>query len=370
MREDMNYAGWKSRRENATRQALWAKQYDEQEARKMLERVRQENPSAIVEEDVDWGDVPVAMDPASIFDPATQQHTGAILGIGLSSVKRQEQKNPETGKLETHDQLTLIPGDDIQLTFPKAGTSLNMQTAGFATASFTVVDLYESGMTDYDQQFIFVPIDKLQQLRGMFDPGTGKGMVSRILIKAKPGVDINALRDQIQKHFRPELYHVVTWQDLQAPILNAVYNELAMLNVLLFLIFAVAGFGILAIFYTIVLEKKKDIGIMKSLGASGRGVMQIFVYYSLLLGMVGSLLGLGLGFLMVAYINEIAHGLSFILNSDVFNPDIYFFYEIPTIVQPMTVFKIISGALLIAVASGVLPAVLASRMQPVESLRS
>jgi lipoprotein-releasing system permease protein len=120
----------------------------------------------------------------------------------------------------------------------------------------------------------------------------------------------------------------------------------------------------------IVLEKQRDIGILKSLGASGMGVMQIFLYYSLLLGAVGSGLGLVGGLLFVKYIKEIAKVLSYILRSDVFSPEVYSFYEIPTIVQPMTVFWIIFGALLIAVASGVLPAIRAARLHPVETLRS
>ena len=78
---------------------------------------------------------------------------------------------------------------------------------------------------------------------------------------------------------------------------------------LLFLIIAVAGFGILAIFYMIVVEKTRDIGILKSLGASGRGVMGIFLAYGLSLGMVGSGVGMVAGLLFVRYINEIAAGL-------------------------------------------------------------
>ena len=82
----------------------------------------------------------------------------------------------------------------------------------------------------------------------------------------------------------------------------------AILNLLLFLIIAVAGFGILAIFYMIVVEKTRDIGILKSLGASGRGVMGIFLGYGLSLGLVGSGVGMVVGLLFVRYINEIAAG--------------------------------------------------------------
>jgi lipoprotein-releasing system permease protein len=85
-----------------------------------------------------------------------------------------------------------------------------------------------------------------------------------------------------------------TYQDMgrkQGLLLEAVEVETAILNVLLFLIITVAGFGILAIFYMIVVEKTRDIGILKSLGASSNGVMSIFLSYGLGLGIVGSLAG-------------------------------------------------------------------------------
>ena len=145
--------------------------------------------------------------------------------------------------------------------------------------------------------------------------------------------------------------------------------ETAILNVLLFMIIAVAGFGILAIFYMIVVEKTRDIGILKSLGASGRGIMGIFLAYGLSLGLVGSGAGLVVGLLFVRYINQIADVLGWITGQPVFNPEIYYFYKIPTIVYPQTIAWIVAGALAIAVLASVLPARRAARLHPVEALR-
>ena len=102
------------------------------------------------------------------------------------------------------------------------------------------------------------------------------------------------LRDGLYD-LRPRFFLVSTWEQKQGPLLQAVEVEAAILNVLLFLIIAVAGFGILAIFFMIVVEKTRDIGILKSLGASSRGVMSIFVSYGLSLGMVGSGVGVAEG---------------------------------------------------------------------------
>ena len=121
------------------------------------------------------------------------------------------------------------------------------------------------------------------------------GKFTSIQIKLTPGADAEAVRDRLRNVFDPQLYTVSTWQDNQAMLLHAIQTETMVLNILLFFIIAVAGFGILAIFYMIVVEKTRDIGILKSLGASGRGVMGIFLAYGLSLGIVGAGAGTLLG---------------------------------------------------------------------------
>ena len=135
------------------------------------------------------------------------------------------------------------------------------------------------------------------------------------------------------------------------------------------MIIAVAGFGILAIFFMIVVEKTRDIGILKSLGASSNGVMSIFISYGLGLGVVGSAAGVGIGLLFVKYINEIEDALSWITGRRVFDEQIYYFLKIPTQVNPMMVAWVALGATAIAVLASVLPARRASRLHPVRALR-
>ena len=203
------------------------------------------------------------------------------------------------------------------------------------------------------------------------------GSVTSIQIKLKPGRDGKAVRDKLRDErtldgramFPAEVYSIATWRDKQGPLLAAVQMETAILNVLLFLIIAVAGFGILAIFFMIVVEKTRDIGILKSMGASRRGVMGIFLGYGLSLGIVGSGVGMGLGLLFVAYINPIADGLGRLTGTPVFDLSIYYFYKIPTITDPPTVAWIVRGALGIAVVASILPARRAAQLHPVEALR-
>ncbi len=286
-------------------------------------------------------------------DPGETQNAGCVLGIGLVSYRKDDTEH-----------FLVMPGDDIQLTFPTAGTPPKG-----VSDSFTVVDVYESKMSEYDSSFVFVPLEKLQELRGMFDRESGVTFVTSIQIKLKDDRRGTIVRDKLQAAFPPQFYAIATWRDKQGPLLAAVEMETAILNMLLFLIIAVAGFGILAIFFMIVVEKTKDIGILKSLGAHRSGIMGIFLSYGLSLGMVGAGGGMVLGLLFVKYINEIRLWLGSLTGQTVFDPSIYYFYEIPTSVNPYTVAWIVVGALAIAVAASVLPALRAARLHPVEALR-
>ena len=288
------------------------------------------------------------------MDPAKEQFTGIVPGIGLASFRDSDGV----------DRFLVLPGDDVKITFPTAGTPPKA-----VSDTFTIVDFYESKMSEYDSNFVFVPIAALQRMRGMVDPQTGIASVNSIQIKLKPGAELNAVRDRLRKVFPAEMYAVSTWRDKQGPLLSAVDMEMAVLNILLFLIIAVAGFGILAIFFMIVVEKTRDIGILKSLGAGSAGIAGIFLGYGLFLGLVGAGVGLALGLAITWNINAIRAGVEWCTGERVFDPSIYYFFKIPTIVNPLTVAWIIVGAVGIAVAASVLPALRAARLHPVEALR-
>jgi lipoprotein-releasing system permease protein len=299
-------------------------------------------------------------DSGNVFDEAKDQHSGIVLGIAIVSLRH---RMPD-GNVE--DVFLVRPGDDVKVSFPTVG-----QPPGVESDTVTVVDLYESKMSEYDSTFAFMPLERLQRLRGMIDSVTGVKSTTSIQIKLKPGVELAATRDKIREHFAEmgHPYSVETWRDMQGPLLAAVQLETTILNILLFLIIAVAGFGILATFYMIVVEKTRDIGILKALGAGGQGVMAIFLGYGLSLGLLGSGVGMILGVLFVIYLNEIAAGLEWVTGKEVFDPTVYYFREIPAILDPFTVTWVMLGATLIAVLASVLPALRAARLHPVEALR-
>jgi len=294
------------------------------------------------------------------FDPARETFPGIVLGISTCSVRIRGSGD------KVRDHFYCLPGDDVQLMFPSAAENTKV-----IDQKFTVVDVYESGMSEYDSTFAFVSLKHLQDFRGMVDPSSGARSVTTIQLKLVPGANLNAVRDTLQAAFpHPEFpYQIQTWKDMQGPLLAAVQLETTILNILLFLIIAVAGFGILATFFMIVVEKTRDIGTLKALGASGSGVMSIFLSYGLLLGIVGSGAGLIGGLLFVDHINSIASWIETITGREVFDPTIYYFSEIPTIIEPWTLCWVTAGAILIATLASVLPAFRAARMHPVQSLR-
>lgn len=353
-REMLADAGWKYRRALARAEKQWEAERKRLEALAAPARGPAAGPSV--------GPAVTAHieTPAATFDPEHEQYCGIVLGIASCSTKYRKADG------QTVEHFYARPGDDIWLGFPAASEKLNV-----IDQRFTVVDLYESGMSEYDSTFAFVPLEQLQKYRGMIDPETGRRSVTSIQLKLRDGADLDHARDLLRAYYPANeyLWQIQTWRDMQGPLLAAVQLETTILNLLLFLIIAVAGFGILATFFMIVIEKTRDIGILKSLGASGAGVMSIFLSYGLLLGIVGAGVGVVGGLLFVHYINDIAGLIEVVTGQEVFDPTVYYFNEIPTIVQPLTVVWVSLGAVGIAVLASVLPALRAARMHPVAALR-
>jgi lipoprotein-releasing system permease protein len=338
-----------------------------------------------------------------------------FVGIGLVSF-------PYDEKGDGHVQTVMMvqPGDDVKISTVSAGRPPEARHF-----NATIVDVFKSGMSEYDSNLVFCNIEYLQKIRGMvypaplgriepgqtvavnvdddeltgtitavnaaaqtvrveLDPAQRQGgtitvaqsdvtpkvrSITSIQIKLKDFQHADDVVARLKAAFPPGVFTVRTWEQKQGPLLAAVEVESAILNVLLFLIIAVAGFGILAIFFMIVVEKTRDIGILKALGAGSGGVMSIFLSYGLALGIVGSGAGVVMGLLFVRYINTIEDWITWLTGRKVFDETIYYFPEIPTAVSPLMVTWVALGAMTIAVMASVLPARRASRLRPVEALR-
>lgn len=301
-------------------------------------------------------------------DPAAPMPARVYIGSGLVSFPY---KDRETGG--THMMYMVQPGQDINLTTIKTGIP---EPARFKA---TVADVFKSGMSEYDSSLVFCNLEELQYARGMLsgpDPTNPHenlnwkdGEITTLQLKLKNFADAPEVVRRLRETLPAAYFSVRTWEQKQGPLLEAVEVESAILNVLLFLIIAVAGFGILAIFYMVVVEKTRDIGILKALGATSYGVMSIFLSYGLALGIVGAGAGVTLGLLFVHYINEIEDLISNLTGRKVFDETIYYFQDIPTVIYPSMVAWVALGAIVIAVLASILPAWRAASLHPVKSLR-
>lgn len=283
---------------------------------------------------------------------------GIIVGHSLAHFRY---KHPETGEMKEVPGLRI--GDHVMI----ATLAANEMRPVWGT--YIVVDYFKSEMSEYDSQFIYMNLPDIQKLRHM------DARVTHLQIKLKDDCPKGYafvkphVANEIQKLFPEHEARAATWEDHQGPLLSAIDIERGILNLLLFMIVGVAGFSILAIFTMIVSEKIRDIGILKSLGASNRGVMGIFVWYAILLGVVGCAGGTFIGLGITNNINEIETFINEYTGQQLFDRSVYYFDKIPTNVEPATVVIVNAGAMLVAVFSSLLPAFRAARLRPIQALR-
>jgi lipoprotein-releasing system permease protein len=282
-----------------------------------------------------------------------KKFAGMFLGFALSHYRVPDSIDPARVK----EVEVIHPGDEVVL-HTIAGQGLRP-----VYDSVIVADFFKSEMSENDSTYIFVPLEWLQNLRSMTNRAT------HLQIKLKDYKDAVQVKAALHSVFAPQWFSVQTWEDRQGALLAAISIEKGILNVLLFLIIGVAGFGILAIFSMIVVEKTRDIGILKALGASNAGVMKIFLGYGLLLGIVGAGMGTTLGLILALNINTIEKELTKLCGIEIFNRSVYYFDKIPTDVQSWSVFLVNIGAVAIAVLFSVLPALRAAMLHPVRALR-
>jgi lipoprotein-releasing system permease protein len=241
-----------------------------------------------------------------------------------------------------------------------------------------------------DAHTVYLPFSVLQERLDMgahtvIDKATGQQITiparcNQVQISLNDGYDPHAVKGKIQavvdalvqKYPYMSGYDPVTtqtWDEQQAEILKAVENEKGLLVILFAIISVVAIFLIFCIFFMIVVEKTRDIGIIKSVGATASGVAAIFLGYGLTIGIVGAGMGLLLAYLIIHNINELHHWLSVKFHITIWNAKTYVFDTIPNTMDRHDVIVIISVAILSSVLGALVPALRAARMNPVEALR-
>jgi lipoprotein-releasing system permease protein len=313
---------------------------------------------------------------------------GMIAGTGVLNIK----KNKEGETINRHDGLYQMP---VKLTvMGMQPGSISVDMGEKAERNFWIVDDSRTGVWQFDSNTVYVPFDVLQAALGMErkdegvrDKVTGQPVVeparaTDIHVKVKDGVDLQAAKGKIavivedvfNSHRDTVDFYgadptVETWEEDKATFINAIENETVLVTFLFGIISIVAIFLIFCIFYMIVVEKTKDIGIIKSVGATAGGVAGIFLGYGMAIGLVGGALGLLSSYLIVSNINLLHQKLGDLMGIQIWNPEVYLFDSIPNTMNPRDVAVITAAMIVASVVGALIPAIIAASKKPVDALR-
>jgi lipoprotein-releasing system permease protein len=317
--------------------------------------------------------------PKGIKNP--RQMPGMIVGAGVVGIGKNKEGEVErpAGLLEAFARLEVmgLTGDEVSLENAKPTPNY-----------YWIVDDSRTQIWQLDSKTVYVPFEVIQKDLGMeqrtrtlADTGekiTVPARATDVYVKAKPNVNLDRLKEKITEVVARYDKRVLipngpigveTWEEANRTWLGAVEKEKGLVTFLFGMISIVAIFLIFCIFYMIVVEKTRDIGIIKSVGATSTGVAGIFLGYGLAIGIVGSLAGLGAGYLIVHYINEIHAWLGKTTGLVIWNPEVYAFDKIPNTMNPNEVTVIVIVAIISSVLGALVPAIRAAGMHPVDSLR-
>lgn len=227
---------------------------------------------------------------------------------------------------------------------------------------FKVVGVFESGMYEYDSNLGFISLTAAQKAFDMEDKVTGV----EIKVNNIDTADQTALALQQKLGFP---YHARDWMMMNRNLFSALKLEKVVMFIILILIILVAAFNIISTLFMVVMEKGKDIAILKAMGATRQSIMKIFSLQGLIIGLSGTLIGCIGGFTIVPNLNEIVGVLEQIFGFKAFPSDVYYLSELPSEIQYMDSLLIVVFSILICFAASLYPAWRASRLDPVDGLR-
>jgi lipoprotein-releasing system permease protein len=262
--------------------------------------------------------------------------------------------------LEVGDRLAIYSPTSLE----KAEASAGKTNAEAPLAEdFTVRGIFDVGFPDYNSAIIVASLEDTRDLLALPD-------------NAAQGLEIKLrdpfLADEVAGQLRTALtngFTVQTWQEATPDIFNALATEKNMMFYMLFFIMIVAAFGIVNCQITFVVQKTREIGILKALGASNRQVLLLFLSQSVIVGILGVGLGLAVAMLALHYRNEFLDFMRHATQSELLPASIYHVYDLPASIQTPDVVRICGMAFAACVLAGLFPAWKASRLQPVEALR-
>jgi lipoprotein-releasing system permease protein len=247
------------------------------------------------------------------------------------------------------------PGDKINLV-SISGVKPNAVTGGFVPKifQFEVTGIVETGMYEYDNAYVYIALDRAQEFAALGNGVTG------IEVKTANRWDAGAVAERITGALGWP-YRTVDWQEQNRSLFQALKLEKLGMGVILLLIVMVAAFNIVSTLTMVVADKTREIGILKAMGLPAKSIRRVFLVQGIVIGLVGTTLGLLLGF-----------GGAWALEKYKFiplDPSIYFIDHLPVATQPGDVAWIVLASVITAALATLYPAIQASRLYPIDAIR-
>ena len=282
------------------------------------------------------------LDVASSGKPESQPMPGIVIGKELA-------KN-----------LNVFVGDSLNVVSPMG----NITPFGMVPKMkrFRVSGLFNTGMFEYDSTLAYIG---LRQAQDFLSLGTA---VTGLQLKVDDVYQADKIAGTINKGFGYE-YYARDWMQMNKNILFALKTEKMVMFIILTLIVLVAAFGIASTLFMVVMEKTKDIAILKSMGATGASIMKIFVLEGLIIGIAGTVVGVLSGLLIAFNLEFIVDLVKRVTGFELFSRDIYYLDHFPSQVVPSDVLLISLTAIFISFVATLYPAWQGSRLPPAEALR-
>jgi len=248
------------------------------------------------------------------------------------------------------------------------GRKQNREEAPLAD-DYVIRGIFDVGYHEYNDLFVVTSLVNAQDMYRLDDSVHG------LIVTLDDPDRANAVRRELELALAevaradPRGFEISTWMEENSTILEALIVEKSVMYYLLFFIVLVAAFGITSALITFVVQKTREIGMLKALGGTRGQVVWLFLSQSLIVGVLGVICGFGLGMLAVSYRNEFLHFMRRATGFELFPAQIYNFSELPALIVPGDIAVICGGSLVICLLAGLLPAWNAGRLKPVEALR-
>jgi lipoprotein-releasing system permease protein len=258
------------------------------------------------------------------------------------------------------EMLGLAPGMMVTLVAPKGAVTPFGTTPRIKT--YRVSGTFQIGMSEYDQTFIFMPLMEAQLFFGLDQAVQG----IELMVAAPDSVQ--AWRTPVTRAVGPSA-RVIDWQQRNSSLFGALSVERNVMFLILTLIILVAALNIISGLIMLVKDKGREIGILRTMGASKGAIMRVFLITGASIGVVGTLAGAALGVLFCWKIDEVRQFVAWLTNTNLFNPEIYYLTRLPADINAHTTGVIVIMALVLSVLATLYPSWRASRLDPVEALR-